>query len=729
MGLARYIELAMPDGAPAVCDAKCSEDIAAYMRSWSPVIEPIACDTSGEFHYGRRQMRLLTSTEYTNSLADLVAYNVDAQAAGVPSNTTVESFYNQVFTPVTQAHLDAYVSVADAAATFAESNNFAGIVDCAALSSTQCGEKFVNEFAPKVYRRALSSDEKTRFQALFANSLTEGNVNEGLKLAIRSALSSPYFLYRSEMGQKVSDIIDQIDNGEAEYRPGQTSLVLEGASLGTTAGEYKVINLYQNYGVSTAYNFTGKDLITIKAKGEMSGGAWPTMRLQVDNNDVDLILVDSADERSFSFFVDGVTGANKYVQVVNDLNGADHTEGRGLSIMSMSFANAEKIERPRPDANLDNDAYVLTQYELATFLAYTYTGTTPDSALLAAAAADELLSDAQIRSQISRLLATDKAKNHFADFASQWFKTDSVLAVTKSASDFPDFTPSIRQAMAKEVREIFKHVMFDDQQPVTNLYSNMSFMNKELADFYGVAGVTGNNFVKVNNLNNRGGVLASGAFMTSFAHEKETAPIIRAVRVRENLLCQKVPPMPTDIALERDDAAAALAVYIQEQGGSITNRQRYAFLTKDEPCSQCHDKVINPHGFGMEDFDAVGRIRTMDANNLSIDASGELHGTYTLNDGDVKSFQGVHQFSGLLESLPAAKECFTQKSFRYVMGIGHDVFDHVAADAPELSTDEKGAYSCALDAMNTEMNSANSNAKAAFTALGVRDIVRYRKAR
>ena len=378
---------------------------------------------------------------------------------------------------------------------------------------------------------------------------------------------------------------------------------------------------------------------------------------------------------------------------------------------------------------MDEDAYVLSQYEIATFLAYTYTGSTPDDILLTAADNNELMTDLGIQSQINRLLASDKARDHFGEFAAQWLHTDQVLSVTKSTEQFPDFTQDVRAAMAQEVREIFKHVMFDDNQPVTNIFSDFSFLNSTLADFYGVGGANGNNFVKVSNLGERGGVLTSGAFMSGFANDLESSPIQRAVSVREDILCQPVPPMPTDIDLFRDDAAVSLAEHIEAQGGSITNRERFAFLTKDAPCSQCHDEIINPHGFGMENFDAVGRLRDIDAEGNFIDSSGELIGTYELDDGNVETFDGAVALSSLLAELPVTTECFAEKSFRFVMGTGHDVFDGIATDAPDLESDEIAGYSCSLESMNAAMGASNNNAQAAFRTLGTRDIVRYRRQR
>ncbi len=728
LSLEDYLQQYMPVGGVGNCDAQCAADIAAYIRSWTPDVVDVACNADG-FSYGRRQMRLLSTSEYENTLADLVGYQVDAEGVGIPSDTVVESFSNQSLTPVTQGYMDAYVAVAESAAEFAAANDFAGVIDCGSSTTTECADKFISEFAPKAYRRQLTQEEAERYRTLFDNSLSEGQNTEALKLALRTAFSSPYFLYRSEMGVQVADIIDQINNGDPVFEPGTVSLVLQGSSIGVADGEYLSIPLYNSFGDSVSYNFTGNDLVTIRARGSLADGAYPSISLRVDNEDVGVELVDSDSDGSYSFAVSGVTGTNKYVQVTNFINGASHSGNRNLEILSISFADSVPVVLELPDEDLDLDAYILTPYEIATFLSYTYTGSTPDDILMAAAAANALSTDEEIQAQILRLLGTAKARDHFGEFAAQWLHADQVISATKNAEVFPDFTPDIRTAMATEVREIFKHVMFDDTQPITNIYQNFSFMNKTLADFYGVSGPTGSNFVKVTNLSNRGGVITSGAFMAGFAHEEETSPIKRAVTLREDMLCQKVPPMPTNIELAREDAAEALEAYIQEQGGAITNRERYAFLTKDQPCSDCHDEIINPHGFGMEDFDAVGLARTIDANNLAIDASGQLIGTYTLDDGEVETFHGARDLSETMIELPASQACFNKKSFRFVMGIGHDVFDYVADDAPVLSDEEKAGYSCALDAMDASMAQSNNNARSAVTALGLRDIVRYRKQR
>jgi hypothetical protein len=217
--------------------------------------------------------------------------------------------------------------------------------------------------------------------------------------------------------------------------------------------------------------------------------------------------------------------------------------------------------------------------------------------------------------------------------------------------------------------------------------------------------------------------------MAGFAHEEETSPIKRAVAVRERMLCQTVPPMPTDIDLEREAADGALEDFIASHGGVITNRERYGFLTKGEACASCHEAIINPHGFGMEDFDSIGLPRTAGVNGKAIDDSGQLIGTETLDDGNVVNFSGARELSDYLVSLSTTQHCFAEKGFRFAMGIGHDVFDHVAENAPELDADEKASYQCGIDKMVDSMGNNNQNARSAFTALGASDFIRYRKQR
>lgn len=727
--LENYIQTWMPKATPGTCDAQCAADLASYIATWETEEVVFATCDLDEIQYGRRQMRLLTSREYENSLKDLVGYQVDSVNVGIPSDTVVDDFANQALTAVTQNYMDAYTSVAAAAATYSFENNFAGVANCTDSSASQCADNFIDDFAMRAYRRPLTDEEADRYRTMFTGPLSSGSNNEALKIAIQAAVSSPYFLYRSEMGESIIDINDRIENGTGELEAGDSLSTLSGAGLGSVdADGYLNIALYQNFGRTLQdHNYTGNDRVTIVAKGVEVDGVLPSIKLSVAQKHIATQILTSADETTYTFPLNDIVGTGKFFQIINDINGAQHAEGRTLSIKSITISDAVAVVEKPIEVELDSDAYVLTPYEVATFIAYTYTGSTPDAALLEAAKNAELSTEDEIKVHITRLMATDKAREHFGEFAAEWLDVDGVLSSSKDATLFPTFTQDVREDMAQEVRDIFKHVMFDENQDIKNIYGDFSFMNKNLADFYGVSGPTSDTFVKVDNLGHRGGVLTSGAFMANYAHSDETSPIKRAVAVRESLLCQHVPPMPANLAEERESAQAALIDFIAENDDLVTNAEFYGFITKDEPCSACHKEIINPHAFGMEDFDPVGLLRTYGTNGKIIDATGRLIGTNTLDDDNSFDFHGARALSEELKELPRIQSCFAQKSFRFVMATGHEEYDSQSDTSPELSDQEKHSYNCALEAMTINMSKNNNNAKAAFEAIGLNSLVLYRK--
>ncbi len=746
--LADYITAFMP--APDKCDAQCGADIASYIATWLDSGSNSSSDNPAEVcevdsvSYGRRQLRLLSRAELTQTLKDLTGYSLQPVDLGVPDDAVVEGFVNHTRSFVTQAHYDSYIAAAEAAAKYAESKNFAGIIDCSGKNLAQCADAFTANYASKVFRRPLTNQERNRYSSIITAA---GDTKAGLKFALNAILSSPNFLYRSELGVDVATIRTQIDAVNRERRQpaqptpsqGRTILAtLEGASLGLNGNEAKRINQNQTYGknVKSVFPFSNNNIIIVRAKGAKLGGQWPTLELTIDGTSIGKVEINKDTFAQYTFRVRNLNVNAGFLKVKNIRGSGSQAKNRYIEFTSIKFGKlggttttgpANTTIVAKPPSNIDSDAYVLSQYELATFLAYTFTGSTPDNALLNAAKNWALDTPENIQKQIKRLLNTEKAKNHFANFGAQWLHTDNILDVSKDTDLYPDFTPEIRTAMAREIREIFKTVIFDGNQPITSIFNDFSFLNKSLADYYGVSGPTNNNFVRVNDLGTRGGVLASGAFMAGLAGLDESSPIKRAVSVRENLLCQPLPPMPTDIDSARDDAENALQNFIDSQGGAITNKQNFHFLTKDAPCSDCHREFINPLGFGMEDFDAAGRPRTKDLNNLNIDLMGELIGTETLTDGNVKAFEGTMGLSKILEQSTQVPRCFVQKGFRSVMGVGHKYYDHIAEDAPELSDAEKAGYACVISKMSGAMESKNMNAKAAFEALGISDIVRYRK--
>jgi hypothetical protein len=383
--------------------------------------------------------------------------------------------------------------------------------------------------------------------------------------------------------------------------------------------------------------------------------------------------------------------------------------------------------------SLDSGSYVLSDYEMAGFLSYTITGSTPDRELLTAAGNGQLGTKDQIRQQIARLLATDRARRHLGVFAAQWLGTDEILTVQKDTTLFPDFTGAVRNAMAAEVKAFFTHVFYDPNQGFGDLFSaDYVFVNRPLANYYGLGDVgtdssDPDDMVMVDAVSaNRGGLLTMGAFMAIHSDLTESSPIKRAHNIRARLLCQDLPLPDATIPAFRAEEAEKL---LQELNGKIiTNREFLAAITKKQPCASCHVTMINPLGFGFEDYDASGRYRSKDANGLSIDSSGTLIGVHTLGDGESIDFYGTKDGSDMFAILESAQSCFSANVFRYAMNIGHDAVNAASEQAGELTDEEKADYQCSVNTLTSILDSSDSMADL-FTSLGTLDLVRFRKQR
>ena len=249
-----------------------------------------------------------------------------------------------------------------------------------------------------------------------------------------------------------------------------------------------------------------------------------------------------------------------------------------------------------------------------------------------------------------------------------------------------------------------------------------TFLNQTLAQHYGIHGVTNHNLQQVNTTD-RGGILANGAFMARWGEAVESSPILRSVRVRRRLLCQDQPDPPAGTFTAREQKLAELSEMLQDP--TTTNRMKYHRLTEDAPCTSCHLQYINPLGFGMEDFDTVGRIRHYDHQGNPINASGALYAPLNYRDVDTKEeFLGTLGLGTVLSELSSAQRCLPKQLFRYVMGIGDQEIDNTNPNSPQLSDDEKSGYACAVDQMTDTM--LNNSPRSMLEQLPSLRIIRYR---
>ncbi|WP_339806652.1 DUF1592 domain-containing protein [uncultured Marinobacter sp.] len=301
--------------------------------------------------------------------------------------------------------------------------------------------------------------------------------------------------------------------------------------------------------------------------------------------------------------------------------------------------------------------YQLTPYEVASQLSFIYQGTIPDDTLLAAAAANQLQTPAQLEAQARRLLQSDKARTHLGHFAEQWMESDPASMGSKDPNLFPRFNTEVREAMHRELRAFFNHVVFDSTGQFEELLTaDYVFVNQPLANYYGLNGVSGNNLRLVQDTTGtRGGLLAMGAVMASHGHANESAPIPRGNFVRRRMMCQELPPPPEDL-----DTSAP------EPDPNFTTRERFESRTSSDDCQTCH-LYINGPGFGFEAFDGAGGFRTTD-NNKPVNTYGVIYGLESLLDSSSVAYDGVREMQQVIAQTDSVKSCMAKQFYRFSRG-------------------------------------------------------------
>ncbi len=259
--------------------------------------------------------------------------------------------------------------------------------------------------------------------------------------------------------------------------------------------------------------------------------------------------------------------------------------------------------------------YRLDDFELASRLSYFLWMSMPDAELMDLARAGSLGDPQTLARQVSRMIADPKSEAFIEAFFGQWLGFAD-LGGTLKPDDvaFPEFTPALGEAMVREATRFFGRIVREDRSLLEILDSGYSYLNEDLAKHYGLQGVVGREqrLVEFEDAR-RGGVLGMGAVLTATSLPTRTSPVVRGKWVLETMLGEELPPPPPD--------AGELAEPGESSAG-MTMRQMYEMHRDEQRCAVCHDE-IDPIGFGLENFDAIGRWRDSD-NGQPIDATGTL---------------------------------------------------------------------------------------------------------
>lgn len=315
-----------------------------------------------------------------------------------------------------------------------------------------------------------------------------------------------------------------------------------------------------------------------------------------------------------------------------------------------------RIEKQRPVTGPEKYA-PLDDFELATRISYFLWSTMPDDDLFRLAAKKQLRDPQILRGQVERMLKDRRANQFVENFVGQWLQLRKLDEFQPSKQQFPSFNDSLRSAMKRETFTFFASVMRNDESVLNLLDSNYTYLNESLANFYGIAGVQGDQFRRVSLEGTvRGGLLTHASILAVTSNPTRTSPVKRGKFVLDNLLGTPPPAAPPGVPELKDKG---------ELTGTL--RQRMEQHRANPACAACH-QLMDPLGFALENFDAIGRWRVKDGQEM-IDASGELPGGIQVD--------GAVALRRLLKEKYQDKflRCFIEKTLTYSIGRGLDYYD------------------------------------------------------
>ena len=315
-----------------------------------------------------------------------------------------------------------------------------------------------------------------------------------------------------------------------------------------------------------------------------------------------------------------------------------------------------------PNPTDAQDVHRISDVELAPRLSYFLWSSMPDDELLGLAEAGKLHDPAVLDAQVKRLLADRRSAALASNFAGQWLEIRNLDVVKPDPDKFPEWGPELRDAMKTETRMFFEYVLRENRPLSDFIDAKYTFLNARLAKFYGVPDVTGADFRRVElTTGQRGGLLSQASVLTVSSYPTRTSVVLRGKYVLNNILGSEIPPPPPDVPALDESAVGTL----------MSLRQQMEKHRADPMCSSCHNKM-DPLGFGLENYNGIGKWRTMDG-KFPVDSSG------TLPNG--KSFRTPDEMRALLMAgLPQFSRCLTEKMLTYALGRGLHPYDRLTVN-------------------------------------------------
>ena len=331
--------------------------------------------------------------------------------------------------------------------------------------------------------------------------------------------------------------------------------------------------------------------------------------------------------------------------------------GKALSAVLVNPEFLFRVEVD-PDKTVAGSAYRVSDLELASRLSFFLWSSLPDDALLDSAIRGELRRPDVLDRHVRRMLADPRSYNLASNFAGQWLRLRNLTSVDPNVRLYPDFDDNLRQAFRLETELFVDSILREDRSVLDLLRTDYTFLNERLAKHYGIPNVYGSRFrrVELEPDSRRGGLLRQGSILAVTSYATRTSPVIRGVWVLSNIVgAPPPPPLPNVPALDGNVPA------------NLPVRERMSAHRANPVCATCH-RTIDPVGFALESFDAVGRWRENEGDSGPIDVSGALPGI-----GDVNGVAGLEE--ALLQRPELFAATMTEKLLTFALGRGVEYYD------------------------------------------------------
>jgi hypothetical protein len=329
----------------------------------------------------------------------------------------------------------------------------------------------------------------------------------------------------------------------------------------------------------------------------------------------------------------------------------------GLSAILVSPQFLMRVEED-PEGIKPGTAYRIPDLQLASRLSFFLWSSIPDDELLETAIRGELHNPKILAKQTRRMLADPRARSLASNFADQWLYLRNLESLTPDVRLFPDFDDNLRQAFRRETELFFESILQEDRSILDLLKADYTYLNERLAKHYGISGVYGSHFrkVAVTPETHRGGLLRHGSVLAVTSYATRTSPVIRGHWILGNLLGNPPPPPPPNVPTLKEKTISA----------TLSVRERLAEHRANPACASCHD-VMDPVGFALENFDAIGRWRDYE-DGQPVDASGGFP--------DGSKFVGADALEdNLLKRPELFVGTFAEKMLTFALGRGIEPYD------------------------------------------------------